>query len=260
MIIIVVVVYECLKFEAHWGRRQWQPTPVLAWKIPWTEEPGRLQSMESLRVGQDWMTSFSLFTFMHWGRKWQPTPVFLPGESQGRGSPRGLPSMGSHRVGHDWSDLAAAAAAGYSIGQGWLLILATQQPQPSVRSCGVCNRGLLWLLSSVVENCWFRVKVEPRQSPAQLQEDEGCEGLAQIWVQKASNNRLFKSLCLPFTHLCTLVWLPPIPCYSPNTAITNSEMTFLGDIYQHSLDLSLALIGYYLSTVPWTIFFHRLLG
>ena len=53
MIIIVVVVYECLKFEAHWGRRQWQPTPVLAWKIPWTEEPGRLQSMESLRVGQD---------------------------------------------------------------------------------------------------------------------------------------------------------------------------------------------------------------
>ena len=29
---------------------------VLAWKIPWTEEPGRLQSMESPRVGQDWAT------------------------------------------------------------------------------------------------------------------------------------------------------------------------------------------------------------
>ena len=59
---------------------------TLAWKIPWTEEPGRLQSMGSLRVGHDWMTSLSLFTFMHWRRKWQPIPVFLPGESQGRGS------------------------------------------------------------------------------------------------------------------------------------------------------------------------------
>ena len=59
---------------------------VLAWKIPGTEEPGRLQSVGSLRVGHDWATSLSLFTFMHWRRKWQPTPVFLPGESQGRGS------------------------------------------------------------------------------------------------------------------------------------------------------------------------------
>ena len=59
---------------------------TLAWKIPWTEEPGRLQSMRSLRVGHDQVTSLSFFTFMHWRRKWQPTPVFLPGESQGRGS------------------------------------------------------------------------------------------------------------------------------------------------------------------------------
>ena len=59
---------------------------TLAWKIPWAEEPDRLQSMGSLRVGHDWVTSLSLFTFMHWRRKWQPTPVFLPGESQGRES------------------------------------------------------------------------------------------------------------------------------------------------------------------------------
>ena len=59
---------------------------TLAWKIPWTEEPGRLWSMGLLRVGHDWATSLSLFPFMHWRRKWQPTPVFLPGESQGRGS------------------------------------------------------------------------------------------------------------------------------------------------------------------------------
>ena len=59
---------------------------TLAWKIPWTEEPGRLQSMGSLRVRHNWVTSLSLFTFMHWGRKWQPTSVFLPGESRDRGA------------------------------------------------------------------------------------------------------------------------------------------------------------------------------
>ena len=59
---------------------------TFAWKIPWMEEPGRLQSTGSWRVGHDWATSLSLFTFMHWRRKWQPTPAFLPGESQGRGS------------------------------------------------------------------------------------------------------------------------------------------------------------------------------
>ena len=58
---------------------------TLAWKIPWTEEPGGLQSRGSRRVRHDWATSLSLFTFMHWRRRWQPTPVFLPGESQGRG-------------------------------------------------------------------------------------------------------------------------------------------------------------------------------
>ena len=88
----------------HFWRRQWHPTPVLL--------PGKSHGQRSLvgwspwgRVRHNWMTSLSLFTFMHWRRKWQPTPVFLPGESQGRG----LPSMGPHRVGHDWSDLAAAA-------------------------------------------------------------------------------------------------------------------------------------------------------
>ena len=59
---------------------------TLAWKIPWMEEPGGLQSMGSLRVGHDWATSISLLTFMHWRRKWQPTLVFLHGESQGPGA------------------------------------------------------------------------------------------------------------------------------------------------------------------------------
>ena len=72
---------------ANVGEKAMAPhSSVPAWKIPWTEEPGGLQSMGSLGVGHDWAASLSLFTFMHWRRKWQPTPVFLPGESQGRGS------------------------------------------------------------------------------------------------------------------------------------------------------------------------------
>ena len=42
----------------------------LAWKIPWMEEPGGLQSMGSLGVRHNWATSLSLFTLMHWRRKW----------------------------------------------------------------------------------------------------------------------------------------------------------------------------------------------
>ena len=80
----------------RWEEKTMAPhSSTLAWKIPWTEEPGRLQSMESLRVGHDWTTSLSLFTFMHWRRKWQPIPAFLPVESQGRGS-----LVGCHLWGH----------------------------------------------------------------------------------------------------------------------------------------------------------------
>ena len=82
---------------------------TLAWKIPWTEEPGRLQSMRSVRVGHDWATSLSLFTFMHWRRKWQPTPVFLPGESQGRESLMGCRLWGCTES--DMTEATAAAAA-----------------------------------------------------------------------------------------------------------------------------------------------------
>ena len=76
--------------EVTWRQQQEKAmaahSSTLAWKIPWMEEPGRLQSMGSLGVGYDWVTSLYFFTFMHWRRKWQPTPVFLPRESQGRGS------------------------------------------------------------------------------------------------------------------------------------------------------------------------------
>ena len=83
---------------------------TLAWRFPWVEEPGRLQSMGSRRVrgvGHDWATSLSLFTFMHWRRKWQP--IVLAWRIPGMAEPGGLPSVGSHRAGHDWSHLAAVA-------------------------------------------------------------------------------------------------------------------------------------------------------
>ena len=76
---------------------------TLAWKIPWTEESGRLQSMGSLRVGHDCATSLSVFTFhFHALEKEMEThSSVLAWRIPGTGDSDGLPSMGSHRVGHD---------------------------------------------------------------------------------------------------------------------------------------------------------------
>ena len=92
IIFVCIHIYDSEKAMAPYSS-------TLAWKIPWTEEPGGLQSTGSQRVGHDWATSISLSTFMHWRRKWQPTPVFLPGESQGW---RSLVSC--HLWGHTESD------------------------------------------------------------------------------------------------------------------------------------------------------------
>ena len=99
-------------FHFHALEKEMAPhSSTLAWKIPWMEEPGRLQSMGSLRVGHDWTTSLSPFTLVHWRRKWQPTPVFLPGESQGWGSLVGC-RLWSHTESDTTEETAAAA--------GWL--------------------------------------------------------------------------------------------------------------------------------------------
>ena len=79
---------------------------TLAWKIPWIEEPGRLQSMGSRRVTHDWVTSLSLFFLMHWKGNGNPLHCSCL-ENPRDGESGGLPSMGSHRVGHDWSDLVS---------------------------------------------------------------------------------------------------------------------------------------------------------
>ena len=99
---------------------------TLAWKIPWTEEPGGLQSMGSLRVGHDSATSLSLFTFMHWRRKWQPTPVFLAWRIPGTGS-----LMGCHLWGRTESDTTEETQQQQGYNQGDLTsgVLLTQRPK-----------------------------------------------------------------------------------------------------------------------------------
>ena len=74
---------------------------TLAWKIPWMEEPGRLQSMGSLGV----RLSYFIFTFhFHALEKEIAThSSILAWRIQRTREPGGLPSMESHRVGHDWS-------------------------------------------------------------------------------------------------------------------------------------------------------------
>ena len=73
---------------------------TLAWKIPWMEEPARLQSMGLLN-----RTRLSNFTFtfhFHALKKEMAThSSVLAWRIPGTGKPGGLPSMGSHRVGND---------------------------------------------------------------------------------------------------------------------------------------------------------------
>ena len=86
-----------------------------AWKIPWTEEPGRLLSMESHRVGHDWATSLSLFTFHALEKEMATHSSVLAWRIPGRLEPDGLLSMGLHRVGQDGSALAAATGLYFGI-------------------------------------------------------------------------------------------------------------------------------------------------
>ena len=79
---------------------------TLAWKIPWTQEPGGLQSVGSLRVRHDFTFTFHFHALE---KEMATHSSVLAWRIPGTGEPGGLPFMGSHRVGHDWSDLAAAS-------------------------------------------------------------------------------------------------------------------------------------------------------
>ena len=134
-------MYSFLPVVAH--------SSTLAWKIPWTEEPGRLQSMGSLRVGHDWVTSLWLFTFMHWRKKWQPTPAFLPGESQGLGSLVGCRLWG--RTESDTTERLSSSSS--SSGYFWdTLSVSSMAYYPTLLHlflCSDCSSIVLWELFQV---------------------------------------------------------------------------------------------------------------
>ena len=113
-----------------WEKAMAPHSSTLAWKIPWTEEPGRLQSMGSWRLS-DFTFTFHLHAFE---KEMATHSRVLAWGIPGTGEPDGLPSVGSHRVGHDWSDLAAACIC---------------------QCCPLSHRSLLFPLSLPVSPCLF---------------------------------------------------------------------------------------------------------
>ena len=85
---------------------------TLAWKIPWTEEPGRLHAVHGVAKSRIRLNDFT-FTFHFYAleKEMATRSSVLAWRIPGMGEPGGLPSLGSHRVRHDWSDLAAAWAS-----------------------------------------------------------------------------------------------------------------------------------------------------
>ena len=142
---------------------------TLAWRIPWTEEAGGLQSMGSLLVGHDWSDFTFTFHFHALEKEMATRSSVLAWRILGTGEPGGLPSMGSHRVGHDWSDLAVALRSKgpelliivlkecplLSTLETWLF--TTLQPFPS-KSCFSLYSGT-WIL--LLRYPMFKVCISP---------------------------------------------------------------------------------------------------
>ena len=80
------------------GKAMAPHSSTLAWKIPWMEEPGRLQSVGSLRVGCDFTFTFHFHALE---KEMATHSSVLAWRVPGMADPGGLPSTGSHRVGHD---------------------------------------------------------------------------------------------------------------------------------------------------------------
>ena len=71
---------------------------TLAWKIPWTEEPGRLQTIGLQKVGHDWSDLARMYTPE---KAMAPHSSTLAWKIPWMEEPGGLQSMRSLRVGHD---------------------------------------------------------------------------------------------------------------------------------------------------------------
>ena len=91
----LICIYLCFCLEKAMAPH----SSTLAWKFPWMEEPGRLQSMGLLRVRHDWATSLSLFTFHALEKEMATHSSVLAWRIPGRGS-----LVGCHLWGHTESD------------------------------------------------------------------------------------------------------------------------------------------------------------
>ena len=117
--------YICTNLSTYW-RRQWHPTPVLfAWKIPWMEKPGRLQSMGLLRVRHDWATSLSRI-------------------GEGNGNPLQCSCLENPRDGGAWW----AAVYGVAQSRTWLKRLSSSSSKRTYTKL----LTLLWRLRSHIYN------------------------------------------------------------------------------------------------------------
>ena len=202
---------------------------TLAWKIPWMDEPGRLQSMGLLRVEHDWVTSLSLFTFMHWRRKWQPTPLFLPGESQGWGS-----LVGYRLWGHTESDKTE---------------VTQQQQQHSVISIVDCSHPGGFLGAHTEDSKWRQVKVQLRNAEDRKDWNLGKLKILYELTQFSSVAQSCPTLCDPMNRS-----MPGLPVHHQFPEFTQTHVHRVSDTIQPSHPLSSPFPPGFHPSQHWSLF------
>ena len=123
---------------------------IRAWKIPWTVEPGWLQSMGSWRVRNDWATEHPHILDLGAILKWHPTPVLLPGKSHGRRSLVGCSPWGREEL--DVTERLHFHFSLSRIGEG--------NGNPLQCSCleNPRDRGAWWAATYRISQSWTRLK------------------------------------------------------------------------------------------------------
>ena len=118
---LFIFLIKHLPYHAHLEKETATHSSTLAWKIPWTEEPGRLQSVGSWRAGHDWATSVSV-------------SLSLSCIGEGNSNPLQCCCLKNPR------DEGAWWAAIYGIAQSWTRQVTQQQQQ-----------------QAKINDCWFHI-------------------------------------------------------------------------------------------------------
>ena len=172
---------------------------TLAWKIPWTEEPGRLYVVHGVAKSRTRLSDFTFtFHFPALEKEMATHSSVLAWRIPGTGEPSGLPPMGSHRIGHDWSDLAAAA----------LHIGASLVAQMVKRLCEV-QETRVWSLGwedplekeMAAHSSTLAWKVPRTEEPGRLQ-FMGLQRVGQDWVTSLSLFTFYYTLVSWVILLC----------------------------------------------------------